>query len=321
MNPPEYQVLTAEPVAGDCLPFAFLQVFKKCVLYSPTVFSLVQCPKTVADVRQLLGTFFSTMFADIQSASSTMAREDAFSQFTREFGVVDGVPHDTEPLTLVPVTRVIPTRSIFNLPASTRHERNFLRKMFQHQPIGSNLFESNQSRYVRLINLVTLTEAQITAYHRELYPRYKGIWLTLDLMESVFQWWHREAIDAFFRLYPEYHDDLSTLRPREQFFMTSQSFYLVVPLLEFLSPIAQMSYFLSQSSSLVITFDPDPGHFQTWTLAYPPQSIFCHMNVAHQNLLLFVKMCSRMFPVALPDPLFDCPLREVTFHIRADVIP
>ena len=50
--------------------------------------------------------------------------------------------------------------------------------MFRHVPIpiGNGLDESNQSRYMRSINLVTLTEAQTRAYHPELYPDpdYKG---------------------------------------------------------------------------------------------------------------------------------------------------
>ena len=70
------------------------------------------------------------------------------------------------------------------------HNLKFIRQMFRHLPIGNDLYdlyESNQSRYMRLINLVILTE-----YHRDLYPDYKGadgdsIWLTHDLVETVLQ--------------------------------------------------------------------------------------------------------------------------------------
>ncbi len=86
---------------------------------------------------------------------------------------------------------------------------------------------------MRLIKLVTLTEAQIRANHRELYPGYKGvavdsIWFTHDLMEIVFQGWCREAVDVFFIQYPEYRENLSALRPRDQFFLTSQTFHCIV---------------------------------------------------------------------------------------------
>ncbi len=116
-SPPGCQLNSGELLEGDCLPFAFLQVFKKCVLYSPTVFSSIKCPKTIPDVRQLLGAYFETIFNDIQCASSPADRITASSQFTREFGFVDGDPHDAIPLTYTPAEIVIPQGSIFDRPS------------------------------------------------------------------------------------------------------------------------------------------------------------------------------------------------------------
>ena len=139
---------------GDCLPFVFLQVFNRCVLYSPTVFSRVTCPGTIADVRQLLGAYFATMFDDIQIAVSPADRANALSQFTREFGQVQGNPLDEIPLTRAPTEIQIPPWSFFAHDHGRALDLRFIQQMFQNLSIGNGLYESNQVRYMRLINIV-----------------------------------------------------------------------------------------------------------------------------------------------------------------------
>jgi hypothetical protein len=207
------------------------------------------CPKIIADVRQLLGAYFATMFDDIQLASSPADRATALSQFTREFGHVHSDPRDETPLTCATVEILIPLGSILVCDHGRKHDLRFIWQMFQHLSIGDGLYESNQSQYMRLINLVTLTEAQIRTYHREFHSGYKGvnvdsIWLSHDLMETVFQGWYRNAVLAFFVRHPEYHDNMSALRPRDQFFLTFRTFHFVQsPLSELLSVTSGTSHF------------------------------------------------------------------------------
>jgi hypothetical protein len=118
----------------------------------------------------------------------------------------------------------MPRESLFARDHGKVHDLRCIRQMFQHLCIGDGLYESNHSRYRRLINFVTLSEAQIRSYHRGFYPGYKGvavdsIWLTQDLIEIVFQRWDRNAIETFFDRPPEFQENLSVLRPREQVFL------------------------------------------------------------------------------------------------------
>jgi hypothetical protein len=41
----------------------------------------MKCPESIVDIRQLLGTYFDTMFDDIQLAPSSADRASALSQF------------------------------------------------------------------------------------------------------------------------------------------------------------------------------------------------------------------------------------------------
>jgi hypothetical protein len=218
----------------------------------------MMCPEYIAGVRQLLGEYFDTMFDDIQLASSPADRAIALSQFTREFGQVQGDPHDENPLTCAPAAILIPSGSLFARDHGRKHDLRFIRPMFQHLSIGDGRYESNQSRYRRLINLVTLTEAQkIRTYRREFHSGYKGvavdsIWLTHDMMEIVFQRWYRNAVDAFFARHPEYQDNLSALGLRDQFFLTFRMFpFVQSPLTDFLSVISGTSHFLCNGAITV----------------------------------------------------------------------
>jgi hypothetical protein len=176
-----------------------------------------------------------------------------------------------------------------------------------------------------LIHLVTLTEVQIRTYHRGFNPGYKGvafdsIWLIRDLMEIVFQRWYRNAVDAFFDRHLEYQDNLSALCPRDQLFSTFRMFHFVQsPLSEFLSVVSNTSHFSSLTYPIVITFDPNLGHFQTWTAVYPDSVM--QLAKVPQDLLLFSDMCTCLFPASLPDPLVQRPLQGNLFRIRANRTP
>ena len=132
-GPPEF---TGEPSAGDCLPFAFLQVFQRCVLYSPTVFAPMTCPEYIVDVRQLLGAYFDTMLDDIQTASSPADRATALSQFTREFGQVQGDSHDENPRNCAPAVILIPPGFLFARDHDRKHDLRFIEmlKMIKTNP-------------------------------------------------------------------------------------------------------------------------------------------------------------------------------------------
>jgi hypothetical protein len=121
-GPTEYCLLTGEPSAGDCLPFAFQQVFLRCILYSPTAFVPMTCPEYFVDVRQLLGAYFDTMFADIQMASSPGDRATALSQFIREFGQVQGDPRDENPRMCAPAVILIPPGSLIARDHGRKHD-------------------------------------------------------------------------------------------------------------------------------------------------------------------------------------------------------
>jgi hypothetical protein len=64
---------------------------------------------------------------------------------------------------------------------------------------------------------------------------------------------------------------------------------------------------------MVITFDPDLGHFQTWTAVYP-DSIMQFANVPQDPLLFFKDMCA-------PRPLSPSQLQGILYRVRADRIP
>ncbi len=90
------------------------------------MFLRVTCPKTTADVRQLFGAYFTTMLDDILNAPSLADRATALSQFTREFGEVQGNPLDETPRTSAPTKIPIPTGSF------VVHALEFIRHMFRH---------------------------------------------------------------------------------------------------------------------------------------------------------------------------------------------
>ena len=267
------------------------------------------------------------MFQDIRSASLAQDRAEAFSQFTREFGQVIGDVHDTTPLTCSPAIISIPNDSLFDRgDVGAISDFRFLHHMFQHLPIGDNLYESNHSRYVRLLHIITLTERQIRTYHQDISSLNKkstinSVWLTHDLMENVFHKWYQDAIDIFFTHYPERRNDLSALNPREQFVLTFRACHFVYsPKSEFLSN-PEISSYLSLEYPIVITFDPDEGHFLTWTTVYPCTSLIHQASSTDyfpQDLMWFAHMCSRLFPASSPDPLVQCPVHEISFRFRAE---
>ena len=100
------------------------------------------------------------------------------SRWLREFGHVLGDPRDETLLTHATAEILIPPGSMFDRDHGRKHDLRFIRQMFQYLSIGDGLYESNQPRYMRLINLVTLTEAQIRTYHREFHSGYRE-WLLI----------------------------------------------------------------------------------------------------------------------------------------------
>ena len=176
----------------------------------------------IAEVCRLLGAYFNTIFHDIHTSLSIADRAAASSQFIREFGQAPGGLHNATPLMSLPAEIRIPSLSLFDREnVGSKHDLEFIQGMFQHLPIGNNLYESNQTRYIRSIHIITLTEGQIRTYHRDNYSLNKGlavnsIWLTHDLIETVFHRWYQNAVDTFFTPHPDYRANLSALM-RDEF--------------------------------------------------------------------------------------------------------